>query len=226
MSKPVIPEGRTGTPNVAGLRRTRLSKAPDQDFVVQVATRDENALRLVPDVPADPSQQIQDVPQQAPAPAPQQTPAQALPQAPEQAHQQTLAPAAQQAPAQAFQQPPAAPQETQPPAPAVQQPVQAQAPAPGAPAPQSNTPAAAPAKPQTDEPPRKKKENYLQDWDDAARVRRSFNRTKHITGIENWSEFVSRALLEKAAQLEAQYNEGQPFDGSTKAPMGRPAAAE
>ena len=44
MSKPVIPEGRTGTPNVSALRRSRLTKAPDQDFVVQIATRDQSAV--------------------------------------------------------------------------------------------------------------------------------------------------------------------------------------
>lgn len=210
MSKPVIPEGRTGTPNVAGLRRSRLSKAPDQDFVVQVATRDENALRLVPSPPAGPAQELQQPPQQAPAQAPVSAP--------------------QKVPVQVPQQSVAAPQEAPQPVPAAQQPgslqsvpaaqqPQAEAqPAPAAPEPR--------AKPQAEEPPRKKKENYLQDWDDAARVRRAFNRTKHITGIENWSEFVSTALLEKAIQLEAEYNEGQPFDGSTKAPMGRPAAAE
>jgi hypothetical protein len=218
----VIPEGRTGTPNVAGLRRSRLSKAPDQDFVVQVATRDSNALRLFPSPPAGPTQELQQPPQQAPAqapvPAPQQVPVQAA------------VPVAQQDPVRAPQQPAAAPEEAPQPAPAAQQPgslqgvpaaqqPQAEAqPAPAAPEPR--------AKPQAEEPPRKKKENYLQDWDDAARVRRAFNRTKHITGIENWSEFVSSALLEKAIQLEAQYNEGQPFDGSTKAPMGRPATAE
>jgi hypothetical protein len=219
VSKPVIPEGRTTAPNVAALRRSRLTKAPDQDFVVQVATRDSAALGL----DRDPQAPYEKVQFQTPAPAgapetahqqqPSVAPAAGMP--PAQAQPLPQQPVAQQAPAASFWQPHTTPQPFVVPAvqPATDHIAQQRVPE-------------QPQKRKADEAPRKKKENYLQDPEDAARVRRAFNRTKHITMIENWSEFVCNALMEKTAQLEQQYNGGQPFEGPTKAPMGRPASAE
>jgi len=68
------------------------------------------------------------------------------------------------------------------------------------------------------------KVSFYQDPDDTARVRGAILHTQVSEGARGLSQFVNDAVMEKVAQLEAKYNNGEPFRavGARELPQGRP----
>lgn len=95
------------------------------------------------------------------------------------------------------------------------------APAPAAAAPAE--PGATP-KPSSDKTKYRHKVSFYQDPDDTARVRGAILHTQVTEGARGLSQFVNDAVMEKVAQLEAKYNDGEPFPavGARELPQGRP----
>lgn len=98
-----------------------------------------------------------------------------------------------------------------------------------------SSPVAPPAEPATPEPARatssssdktkyRHKVSFYQDPDDTARVRGAILHTQVSEGARGLSQFVNDAVMEKVAQLEAKYNNGEPFPavGARELPQGRP----
>ena len=84
------------------------------------------------------------------------------------------------------------------------------------------TPAAAPAtKPKPKYPP---KVSFYQEAEQTKRLRGAVLHTMLTEGHRNLSEFCEKAVMEKVARLEEQYNGGNPFPPveARELPQGRP----
>ena len=102
------------------------------------------------------------------------------------------------------------------------------------PAPASNTPAAVPSASVTAAPAAKRSVDFKgaekkpmsvrATLSDQARIRAAFMATNSAERHGSLSDFVTRAALEKVAQLERQYNEGEPWQAvdAGDVPTGRP----
>ena len=68
------------------------------------------------------------------------------------------------------------------------------------------------------------KVSFYQDPDDTARVRGAILHTQVSEGTRSLSQFISQAVMDKVEELEAKYNNGEPFGpiGARELPQGRP----
>lgn len=68
------------------------------------------------------------------------------------------------------------------------------------------------------------KVSFYQDPADTDRIRGAILHTMSMEGYRNLSQFLNQAAMEKVAELEAKYNNGEPFPavGPRDLPQGRP----
>lgn len=68
------------------------------------------------------------------------------------------------------------------------------------------------------------KVSFYQDAEDTARVRGAILHTQVSEGTRSLSQFISQAVMDKVEELEAKYNNGEPFPpiGARQLPQGRP----
>lgn len=68
------------------------------------------------------------------------------------------------------------------------------------------------------------KMNYYVDQDDAGRIRAAFLAGRDRYGWRNLTEFQLDTMMQRVAQLEAEFNDGQPFSpaGAGSVSAGRP----
>ena len=204
--------GRGGTPALDKIkRRGRLGKASSRSVIEDMSASSplqepELAQRAEsqPPAPAQPAPQPIQQQVQQPAPQPVQQPV-------------------QEPVGQAMQQPvQSAPFVHQVPIPAVQQ-IPAQilqdAPAPVA-APVEAAPQQPEAESKKDAP---KKASFFQSKEAGDRMRSTYNSTRPMTRYRTLSEFICAAVEKECARLEAQYNNGEPYDSDPDdVPRGRP----
>ncbi|WP_240691956.1 hypothetical protein [Arthrobacter sp. CAU 1506] len=195
--------GRGGNPALDKIkRRGRLGKASGRSVIEEMGASTP-AHEPEPDLPAASLQEaVQPAPQAGQQPAAQQPVQQPAPQQPVQP-----VPFVQQVPVPVIQQIPA--------------PAQQHAPAPAAaPAESAPSPEPVPGQAKKEAP---KKASFFQTKEQGDRMRSTYNSTRPMTRYRTLSEFICAAVEKECARLEAQYNNGEPYDSDPDdVPRGRP----